>query len=185
MSSIVRHIQLALFEEDFSVSPADRRFVDAWLANGGNATQAMQAARPDLKKESAKRRAIRKLRADDPANAELLRYRDWKQAQLVMRSQLTEDELIEKARRIYLHGVGDLPMRKSMVARSEGGTITVEDIEVREPSLTAANTAVETLRKLGGFGKDDTATGEGLTRKVEISFIRPENHGRNIPPTDA
>ena len=168
MSSIVRHLQLALFEEDFDVSPADRRFVDAWLLNGGNATLAMQAARPDLKRDSAKRRAIRKLNPEDPANSELRRYRDWKQAQLVMRSQLTEDELVEKARRIYLHGVGDLPMRKSLVFRSEGGTVTVDEVKVREPSLSAANTAVELLRKLGGFGKDETATPGAVT--IEMHY---------------
>jgi hypothetical protein len=168
MSSIVRNLQLALFEEDFAVSPGDRRFIDEWLVNGGNQTAAMQAARPDLKRNSAKVRAVRKLNAEDPGNAELMRYRDWKQAQLVLLSQLTEDELVEKARRIYLHGVGDLPMLKSLVSRSEGGTVTVDEVEVREPSLSAANTAVELLRKLGGFGKDAEATPGAVT--IEMHY---------------
>ena len=167
------------------MSEGDRAFVDAYLANGGVIGEAMRTIKPHLTVRSAAVSGSRKLAQANTSGTELNRYLLWRQASLAMESNLTAGELIAKSRRVYMHAVGDLPMRKSLVSRSESGDVAVDEVEVREPSLTAANTAIETLRKIGGFGKDDTATGEGLTRKVEISFIRPETHGRNIPPTDA
>lgn len=151
-SNIARQYQYALFDEDFDVSPGDRAFVDAYLANGGNGTDAMRTARPHLTPRSAKSGASRKLAEANDPKSELHRYLLWKQAKLVMESNLTAGELIGKTRRVYLHAVGDLPLRKSLVTRDEEGGVSIADIEIREPSLSAANTAIETLRKIGGFG---------------------------------
>jgi hypothetical protein len=152
-SKTVRNIQLALFDEDFDLDPEQRAFIDELIANGGNRRGAMLAARPALSPKSADVIAKRQL-----AKPEVQRYLLWRQAQCVLRSQLTEDELVEKSRRVYLAAMGELPLRKTIVQRGEDGTLTAEDVDIRDPSLTAANTAIETLRKLGGFGLERTET---------------------------
>lgn len=152
-STTLRQIQLALFEEDFDLAEWERVFADEWLVNGNKPQAAMLVARPSLKPDSARVMGIRALK-----KPEVERYLDWKRAQLVMRSGLTEGELVEKARRVFLHGVGDLPLRKSNVVRLDDGTALVEDLEVRDPSLPAANAALELLRKIGGFGVERTET---------------------------
>ena len=152
-SRVLRHVQLALFEEDFDLADYERAFAEELLVNGGKKQEAMQVARPDLRPASAGVVANRALK-----RPEVLRYLDWRRSQLVLRARLTEDELIEKARRVYLAAMGELPVRKSLVQRSEEGAVQVEDLEIRDPSLSAANTAIETLRKIGGFGVERTET---------------------------
>lgn len=152
-SQTLRHVQLALFEEDFALSEAERAFAEEMLVNGEKRMEAARVARPQLKQGSACVQANRWMR-----NPEVLRYMDWRRSQLVLRARLTEDELVEKARRVYLAAMGDLPVRKSLVQRSEEGDVQVEDLEIRDPSLSAANTAIETLRKIGGFGVERTET---------------------------
>jgi hypothetical protein len=63
--------------------------------------------------------------------------------------------------------------------------VTVDEVEVREPSLSAANTAVELLRKLGGFGKDQAEGVDGGTRRIEVAFVAPGAHGHDHATQDA
>lgn len=169
-SQVVKYLQYALFDEDFGCAPRDRAFVDAYIANGGNAADAARVAQPELKKGSARvvgSRQAKRLEADKPGEErpqddEIRRYYRWKQAHLVMRSRLTEDEVVANARRVYLHGVGEMPMRKTVMPKvldEEGDeqTGTAFVTLVHEPNLGAANAANELLRKIGGFGKDDPA----------------------------
>lgn len=154
-ASAVRAIQFSLFDEDFNLDEEQRAFVAEYLANGGDRIAAMLKIRPRLTRSGARDRSYAWLGAEPPTekypgNPEIRRYLSWKQAQIRLHEHLTETELVGKARRIYLHAVGDAPLRKTLVSRDGG----MKDRDVYEPNLGAANTAVETLRKLGGFGRD-------------------------------
>lgn len=165
-TSSVRAVQLALFDEDFNLGPELRTFAHVYLENGYDATAAVLAVRPHLGRDSAVTLANRWLGTRQPTkgsgkgkgksegNAELLRYISWMQARATLRAELTEAELIEKSRRVFLHAVGDLAVPKTIFQRDR----LPYDAWVREPNLSAANQSIENLRKLGGFGQDDGAT---------------------------
>lgn len=137
-------VQLALFDKDFNISDRDMRFVDQLLANGEKKAEAMRTVRPNLSMHSAGVRAAEALR-----KPEVLRYLDWRRAQMVLRAELTQDEVIAKARRVYHAGMGDFAVPYTPPKAKDG-----EYIMARMPNLSAANTAVETLRKVGQFGGD-------------------------------
>jgi hypothetical protein len=146
----VRAVQLALFDEDFALDDEKREFAHRYVATKGDGIAAVLAIRPTITPESARRTADRWLDPQGKKNAELLRYISWCRAQARLRAELTEVELIAATRRILAHALGDEPIAKTLVFKDGG----VKDSYVREPSLSAANTAVEELRKLGGFGRD-------------------------------
>ena len=159
----VRAVQLALFDEDFDLDDEQRAFANQFVVSGGDGTQAMAATRPSLTTDSARRTAARWLDPTNKKNAELLRYIAWCRAQARLRAELTEVELIAATRRILAHAMGDEPLAKTIVFK-DGGT---KDKFVREPSLTAANAAVELLRKIGGIGKDLDA---GKPQEVQVNL---------------
>lgn len=146
-------VQQVLFEESFGLEAWQIQFVHTYIENGGDGPAAYLAAKPGVKRSTAKSESCRMLAKND----EVKRYLRRRLAEVSWRQQLTEDELVAKSRRVYDHAVGDQPVAKSLVSK-EG---KIQDVQVREPNLTAANTAVETLRKLGGFGdRDDGLAGD-------------------------
>lgn len=167
-------IQLSLLDGAFNLSPEKMAFAEEYVRNGGDGGAAMLSVRPHLTKGSAQVRAhewLGKRRQDGkPAkhagDPELLRYIDALTLRVRLQAAITHEELAQNYRRNYLYSVGAARLRKSIVRRSvdeESGeeTLAVEDVEVFETNLSAANTAVEGLRKLGGFGKDLTPGAPG------------------------
>jgi hypothetical protein len=164
----VRAVQLSLFDEDFAIDEEMREFAHLYIANGFDGTAAMMHIRPHLSRDAAVTAVHRWLGTRRPSKSgvrkgkghpELLRYISWRQAQVALRAELTEDELVAMSRRVYMHAVGDVPVTKT-VYRQDGPP---SDHLVCEPNLAAANTAVENLRKIGGFGKEGEQVGAGGT----------------------
>ncbi len=167
-SQVIRAVQHALFDEDFNLSVDEMAFAHAYLSNGGNGSAAMAEVFPHLPPASAKVKSSRWLGTPrkGPVNPELVRYIEWRKAKIAFRAKLTEDELVEKARRVYLHGVGDMAVRKTRflhakkedeAAGEDDGESNVVETPVFEPNLSAANAAIELLRKIGGFGVERTS----------------------------
>lgn len=161
----IRAVQLALFDEDFALDAEKRAFAHEFLRNGQDGTAAVMAVRPHLSREAAAVAANRWLGTRRPGKGgakadgdpEIRRYLEWMQARAALRAEITLEELAEKSRRVYHHAIGDLPVRRSVFPK-DGGRPSL--LEVVEPNLPAANTAIETLRKLGGIGKDLTPAGQ-------------------------
>lgn len=189
-TSVLRSLQLALFDEDFCLDQQDRTFVHVFLRNGGNATVAAKEANPALTEKSAKqtghrmrKRLFPKPGDEKPADEELRRYFRWKQAHLLMREGVTEGEVVANARRTIKHGLGDWPIRKTLTDatyddRGKKDGQYVRDAEVYEPNLAAANAANELLRKIGGFGKDtDDAITVPVVLTLNLNGKRVEHDG--------
>lgn len=153
-------LQASLFAEEFALEQWEMDFAHEYLRNGESALSAYLVVKPHVTANTAKSESCRLLKRD-----EVKRYLAWRRTQMALRAQLTEDELIAGARRVYLHGVGDLPMRKTLVSRYLG----TKEVEVRDPNLGAANTAIETLRKLGGFGKDLSAPSGAVVFSLNLA----------------
>lgn len=182
--------QYAIPLDDYALDEELMRVAHAYIARIGEHGDDMRArieavlsVREHLAPERARRQAYRWFGANPPTRktpglAELWRYIRDKQAVLREREALTEAEIVAKARRVFDHGVGDRPLTKSQVVRSEEGDFEVVDLEVREPSLSAANTALELLRKVGGFGIERTETRFGGV--VQIAQLQPEERERRV-----
>lgn len=144
-------VQLATYGEEFPITELQRQVADEYIRNGGNSSAAGRAVRPKSKKGVAEKWAAKHL-----ADPGVVSYTRWRRAQIVMRSDVTAEELIEKERQIFLIATGRARVKKSLINRDpESGYADVDHHEVYEPSLPAANMAVENLRKIAGIGAEN------------------------------
>lgn len=144
-------VQLATYGEEFLISEVERRLADEYIRNGGNMRAAGKAIRPNIKSGAASAWARNRL-----AKPGVVSYMKWRRAQILMRSDVTAEELIEKERQIFLIATGKTTVRKSVINRDpESGYADVDHHDVYEPSLPAANMAVENLRKIAGIGAEN------------------------------
>jgi hypothetical protein len=175
---------------DYNLSEELKRAAHAYLVGLGEHGDEMRAridavmlVRPHLSPEGARQATYRWFGANPPTErrpgmTEFWRFIHDKQQLLRESEGLTEGEIIAKARRVFDHGVGDRPLMKSQVVRSEEGEFSVVDLELRDPSLSAANTALELLRKVGGFGLERTETRFGGV--VQIAQLPLEQREQRV-----
>lgn len=176
--------QRTIFYGSFNLDDELKRCAHAYLAalgaHGNDAKarmQAVKAVRPHLKPGPCRQQVYRWFGANppteaNPGNPEFLRFIAEKQLDLREREELSESEIVRNTRRVFAHAVGDLPIQRSQVSRDEDGEWSVVDLAVREPSLPAANTALELMRKIGGFGVERTET--RLSGVVGVANLAPE-----------
>ncbi len=144
-------VQLATYGEEFPISELQRQVADEYIRNGGQIGAAGRTVRPKTRKGVAERWAAKHL-----ADPGVVSYLKWRRAQIVMQSDVTAEELIEKERQIFLIATGKTTVRKSLINRDpESGYADVDHHDVYEPSLPAANMAVENLRKIAGIGAEN------------------------------
>lgn len=164
--SRLQAVQLALLDEDFNLDDVQRAFVQEYLVNGENGTAAAQKAKPRLKRESAEKQARRWLK-----DREVARYLDKRCAEAALRAELLEDEVIENARVSHAAAMGLIKLRKSVLRKTEGEDglprTVVDHVEVYEANLTAANSANEMLRKIGGFGVERSEVTQSPAESLE------------------
>lgn len=140
-------VQQALYGDEFELTEVQRQLADLYIKTGNMRTVGHKL-RPDTKRGVAYQWARRIL-----LKPEVVAYMKWRRAQMLLRTAVTDAELIEMERRVYLHATGRAKINKTVVSTSpETGETIATDLEVYDPSLPTANAAVETMRKIAGIG---------------------------------
>ena len=170
----VRVRQLCLWDgvEELAdaLSDEERLFADAYLGYGVeverafSVTLAYQRVRP-----SAKRGTARKVGRDWLQREAVRAYIDAVRRRMAREADLTREEIIGDLREVRDIGLGRMTVRKTLYGKDG---LPVGEVEVREPNLTAANTALGTMSKFVGVLDDDPAP-----RAIEVRFVAAEDAG--------
>jgi hypothetical protein len=144
-SGVIEPRQLSLLD-DPGVSDDERRFADEYIARGFHAGDAYQALGRKANEASASKIARRWLERDS-----VRAYLQQRLGALASRAELDQDEVVQNARRITAIGLGDLPVRRTLIGK-EG---VIGDRMIFDPNLSAANVANGLLAKVIGLGDDE------------------------------
>lgn len=186
--AIRRHRQRSLVE-DYNLTAAEFSFVHAFAAynyEDGKACYALADSKglkyDDLPKSGIGgkagicTRASKLLKKD-----EVRRYIDDRLDKSALRADITEDEVNYYLRRCVQIGLGDRPIRKTMLVTvkrvdQDGGDVELDsdlekeytDVEVFEPNLAAAHNAAVSLGKTKGMFTDKHEVDHGVDGLVEL-----------------
>ena len=140
-------IEQVLYGDEFRLTVRQRTFCDALHEHGYDPQRAYAAAFPEDAKKGV--RHVRGRTKQIMGSKGVSTYIKWRQSQLALRAAVTDSELFEKERVVYLQAVGALRQQESFVKFDKKGKPVTHDVQVYKPSAQAANSAVSCWTSFG------------------------------------
>lgn len=142
----VEEIQPSLFD-DCGESDEERAFADAYITAGFSVADAYIA----IKGREVKRGTARKVGRDWLQRNTVRCYLRQRLGALAEEKQLEQSEVIGIARRVAAAGLGEIPLRKTLIGKDG----VIGERFIYEPSLSAVNGAASVLAKFLGVAGDE------------------------------
>ncbi|NNL47627.1 MAG: hypothetical protein HKO76_04610 [Acidimicrobiia bacterium] len=147
------------------------------LVQGMNGTQAVHSA--DAKTGRKKKRtdsaagkwACNILNHKTPKSNEVACALKHRKERAALEAGITEAEVHKGMRLLYMVGMGEATVRKTLVMKDKEGNQDAIETEVREPNLAAAGKAVEMMAKSIGLFNEDSDARRGQTHEEALDEL--------------